>query len=94
MIYQDVFCLNILIETTINIIDYFLALGAGGVSDVKLQQSVLTLRNRAIHRCDLSNVCNVLEINIELLLFRDDNEKCRVEHYPKYPSVECDENIS
>ena len=42
-----------------------LALEAGGVSDIKLQQLILTLRNRTIHKCDLSNVCNVLEINIE-----------------------------
>ena len=50
-----------------------LALEAGGVSDVKLQQLILTLRNRTIHKCDLSNVCNVLEINIELLSLRDDS---------------------
>ena len=71
----------------------FLALEAGGVSDVKSQQLILTLRNRTIHKCDLSNVCNVLEINIELISPRDDNEKCRVEHYPQCPSVEYDENI-
>ena len=40
----------------------FLALEAGGVSDVKLQQLILTLRNRTIHKCDVSNVCNVLEL--------------------------------
>ena len=64
-----------------------LALEAGGVSDVKLQQLIFTLRNRTIHTCDLSNVCNVLDINIELISLRYDNEKCRVEHYPQYPSV-------
>ena len=69
----------------------FLALEAGGVSDVKLQQLILTLRNRTIHKCDLSNVCNVLEINIELISLRDDNEKCRVEHHPQYPYAEYDE---
>ena len=66
----------------------FVALEAGGVSDVKLQQLILALRNRTIHKCDLSNVCNVLEINIELISLRDDNEKYRVEHYPQYPYVE------
>ena len=40
--------------------NYFvLALEAGGVPDVKLQQLILTLRNRTIHKGDLSNVCNV-----------------------------------
>ena len=38
----------------------FLALEAGGVPDVKLQQFILTLRIRTIHKCELSNVCNVL----------------------------------
>ena len=69
----------------------FLAFEAGGLSDVRLQHLVLTLRNRAIQKCDLSNVCNVSEINIEIISPRDDNEKCRVEHYPQYPSAECDE---
>ena len=68
-----------------------LALEAGGVSDVKLQQCILKLRNRTIHKCDLSNVCNVLALNIELSSLRYDNEKCRVEQYPQYPSVEYDE---
>ena len=39
-----------------------LALEAGGLPDVKLQKLILTLRNRTIHKCDLSNACNVLEI--------------------------------
>ena len=72
----------------------FVALEAGGVSDVKLQQLILALRNRTIHKCDLSNVCNVLEINVDLISLRDGNETCRVEHYPQYPSVEYDENIN
>ena len=55
---------------------------------------ILTSRNRSIHKCDLPNVCNVLEINIELTPLRDDNEKCRVEHYHQYPSTEYDENVS
>ena len=37
-----------------------LALEAGGLTDAKLQQFILTLRNRTNHKCDLSNVCNVL----------------------------------
>ena len=31
----------------------YLALEAGGLSDIKLQQLILTLRNRTIHKCDL-----------------------------------------
>ena len=38
----------------------YLALQAGGLSDIKLQQLILTVRNRTIHKCDLSNVCDVL----------------------------------
>ena len=71
----------------------YLALEAGCLSDVKLQQLVLTVRNRTICTCDLSNVCNVLEINIEISSLRNDNEKSRVEHYPQYPFVEYDEHI-
>ena len=37
-----------------------LVLEAGGLSDVKLQQLILTLRNQTVHKCDLPNVCNVL----------------------------------
>ena len=59
--------LKSLLETTMYTIAYFFALEAGGLSDVNLQQLILTLRNRAIHECDLSNVCNLLEINIELI---------------------------
>ena len=33
----------------------------------------------------------MLEIDIELISLRYDNEKCRVEHYPQYPYVEYDE---
>ena len=60
----------------------YLALEAGGLSDIKLQQLILTLRNRTIHKCDLSNVCDVLEIHIELISIRDDGTS-RVEHYGK-----------
>ena len=38
-----------------------LALKAGGLSNIKLQHLILTLRNRTIHKCDLTNVCNALE---------------------------------
>ena len=65
-----------------------LVLEAGGLCDIILQHLILTLRHRTIHKCDLSNVCNVLEINIELMSLRDDNEASRVEHYPQHPSVE------
>ena len=33
----------------------YLALQAGGLSDIKLQELILTLRNRTTHKCDLSN---------------------------------------
>ena len=36
----------------------YLALQAGGLSDVKLQELLLSLRIRHIHKCDLENVCN------------------------------------
>ena len=65
----------------------YLALKAGGLSDIKLQELILTLRNRHIHKCDLENVCNTLEIHIELLSLRSNGEN-RVEHYGK----EYDEN--
>ena len=61
----------------------YLALQAGGLSDVKLQELILTLRNRHIHKCDLENVCNTLEIHIELISLRNDGETNRVEHYGK-----------
>ena len=32
----------------------------------KIQHLMSTLRNRTVHKSDLTNVCNVLEINIEL----------------------------
>ena len=55
----------------------YLALQAGGLSDTKLQELILTLRNRHIHKFDLSNVCNALETNIELILIRTDGKKQR-----------------
>ena len=50
----------------------YLALQAGGLSDIKLQELILTLRNRHIHKCDLENVCNTLEIHIELISIKAD----------------------
>ena len=68
-----------------------MALQAGGLSDIQLQELILTLRNRTIHKCDLSNVCNTLEINIELISIRNDGKKSDVEHYPKSPHIEYNE---
>ena len=65
-----------------------LALQAGGLSDMQLQELVSTLRNRTLHKCDLSNVCNTLDINIELISIRNDGGKSEVEHYPKSPHIE------
>ena len=72
----------------------YLALQAGGLSDTKLQELRLTLRNRHIHKCDLSNVCNALEINIELISIRTDGKKSDVEHYPQAPHIEYDEKYN
>ena len=41
-----------------------------------------TLRNRTIHKCDLSNVRNALEIKIELTSLKDEDGNSRVEHHP------------
>ena len=71
-----------MIEGIINIIVY-LALKAGGLSYVKLQGLILTLRSRHIHKCDLSNLCNTLEIHTELIPLKGDGGS-RVEHYGKY----------
>ena len=60
----------------------YLALKAGGLPDVELQQLILTLRNRTIHKCDLIHVCDVLEIQIEIIAIRNDGHN-RVEHYGK-----------
>ena len=46
---------------------FYLALQSGGLSDIKLQELILTLRNRTIHKCDLFNVCGTLEIHIEFI---------------------------
>ena len=55
---------------------------------------MLTLRNRTIHTCDLPNVCNTLETNIELIPIRTDGKSCVVEHYPKSPHIEYNGNIT
>ena len=60
----------------------YLASQAGGLSDVKLQELMLSLRNRHIYKCDLENVCKTLEIHIELISLRSNGEN-RVEHYGK-----------
>ena len=41
------------------------------------------MRNGTINTCDLENVCNVLELHIELIPLRSNGEN-RVEHYGKY----------
>ena len=58
----------------------YLALQAGGLSDIKLQEVILSLRKRTIHKCDLSNVCDTLEIRIELISIKNDGLS-RIEHY-------------
>ena len=78
---------KLLIDTIIHIIVNMLALQAGGLSDIKLQDLISTLRDRTIHTCDLSNVCNTLETNIELISIRHDGKNCDVEHYPKSPYI-------
>ena len=60
----------------------YLALKTGGLSYIKLQHYILTLRNRTIHKCDLNNVCNALDINIGLMSLKGEAGNRRVEHYP------------
>ena len=71
----------------------YLALKAGGLAYIKLQHLILTLRNRTNHKCDLTNVCNVLEINIELISLKSENGNSRVEHYP-YPYIDFQETYN
>ena len=61
----------------------YLALQAGGLSDIKLQELLSTLRNRTFHKCVLSNVCNTLEINIEITPIRNDGKKVMLNTTPK-----------
>ena len=72
----------------------YFALESGGLSDIKLQELILTLRNRHIHKCDVSNLCNTLEINIELISIRNDGKKSGVDHYPQSPHIEYDEKYN
>ena len=44
-----------------------LALLAGGLSYIKLQQLGFTLRHITSHKCDVSKICNELEINSEFI---------------------------
>ena len=64
---------------------------AGGLSDIKIQPLILTLRNRTIHKCGLTHVCNALETNIELTSLNGAEVKSRTEHYPA--GIELQENI-
>ena len=59
-----------------------LALQPGGLSDIELHDLTLSFGNRHIHKCDLGNVCNTLEIHIEFIPLRSDGES-RIEHYDK-----------
>ena len=65
----------------------YLALTAGGWSDINLQHLLLTLRNRTIHKCDVSNVCTALDTTVELISLKDEDGINRVEHYPS-PDVD------
>ena len=60
-----------------------LALESSGLSYIKLQDLILSLRNRHVHKCDLENVCNTLENHIELISIKPDGLS-RIEHYGKY----------
>ena len=60
-----------------------LALQSGGLSDIKLQELIFSLRNRHIHKCHLIIACGTVEIHIELIPLRSNGEN-RVEHYGKY----------
>ena len=60
----------------------YLALQSGGLSYIKLQELILSLRNRHVQECGLENVCNTLKIRIEIISLRSDGES-RVEHYGK-----------
>ena len=59
-----------------------------------MQELILTLRNRHIHKCDLSNLCNTLEINIEFGSIRNDGKKSDVDHCPQSPHIEYDETCN
>ena len=57
----------------------YLALQAGGLSDIRLQELVIALRHRIIHKCDLINVCDTLGIHIELISIKNDGLS-RIKH--------------
>ena len=84
--------LNLLVERIYKHNCLYLALESGGLSDAKLQELILTLKNRHIHTYDLFNLCNTLEINIELIPIRTDGKKSDVEHYLQSPHIEYDGN--
>ena len=65
----------------------YLALQAGGLSYFELQELTLPLRNHHILRCDLLNLCNTLEINIEFISIRNDGKKSGADHYPQSPHI-------
>ena len=61
----------------------YLALEPGGLSYIRLQDLILSVRNRHVHKCHLEHVCNTLEIHIELISITPDGLS-RIEHYGKY----------
>ena len=70
----------------------YLVLKAGGLSNIHLQHLVLfSLRNRTIHKCDLTNVCNALGVNIELISLKGAEVTSRTEHY--LAGIEFQDNI-
>ena len=69
------------------------ALLAGGLNYIKVQQLILTIKNRTIHKCDSFEFCNELETNIELISSKHANVERRIEHYPMHPHIEYDENV-
>ena len=66
----------------------YLALQAGGLSDIKLQDLISSLRNRHTHKYDLENVCNTLGIHIELIPIKADGLS-RIKHYGKDFDEKC-----
>ena len=47
-----------------------------------------------MHKCELSNLCNTLEINAELISIRNGGKKNDVDHYPQSPHIEYDEKYN
>ena len=74
----------------INIIVYILLYKQVDYHILNYKEFLLTLRNRHIHKCGLSNLCNTLETNIELNSTRNDGKKSDVDHYPQSPHIEYD----